>query len=612
MSSSRAALKTPLWSSRCCRTHQPDALVNFAAESHVDRSIANPEEFISTNLVGTFRLLHESLTYYRALSSEAQARFRFLHVSTDEVYGSLGPSDPAFAETHPYQPNSPYSASKAGSDHLVRAYQHTYGLPTLTTNCSNNYGPFQFPEKLIPLVILNALNGKPLPIYGDGRNVRDWLYVGDHCEAIALVLDRGIVGETYNIGGDSEMANIDVVATICSIMDEVHPEGAPHSRLITFVKDRPGHDRRYAIDASKLEPRARLAAPRNLRQRNPPYRRVVSFQPRLDSAGHQRRLSQLDRSQLRNPRVRNRVDRRNEGHHSRRRLRHAALSGDPCHQQAADPDLRQADDLLPAQHPDAGRHPRDPAHLHARWSCRASAICWARASSGDSISTTPSSPVRMASPRRSSSASSLSPARPARWSWATTSSTGRTCPSSCSTAPPWRPAPPSSPTPCRIRRRYGVVEFDAAGRAVSLEEKPAHPRSRFAITGLYFYDSQVVELARSLKPSARGELEITDLNRLYLEHGQLNVVTFGRGTAWLDTGTHDSMLEASSFIATLEKRQGLKIACPEEIAFRMGFITNAQLEALAQPLLKSGYGKYLLQTPRGAAGCCPESQSGGC
>ena len=235
------------------QSHQPDALVNFAAESHVDRSIVSPEEFISTNVVGTFRLLHAALAYYRALAPEAQARFRFLHVSTDEVYGSLGSSDPAFTETHAYEPNSPYSASKAASDHLVRAYQHTYGLPTLTTNCSNNYGPFQFPEKLIPLVILNALNGKPLPIYGDGLNVRDWLYVGDHCEAIALVLEKGIVGATYNVGGDSEMANIDVVNTICSIMDEVHPAGAPHSRLITFVHDRPGHDRRYAVDASRLK-----------------------------------------------------------------------------------------------------------------------------------------------------------------------------------------------------------------------------------------------------------------------------------------------------------------------------------------------------------------------
>ena len=233
--------------------HHPDAIVNFAAESHVDRSIVSPEEFIFTNVVGTFRLLHESLAYYRALSSPDQARFRFLHVSTDEVYGSLGKSDPAFTETNAYEPNSPYSASKAGSDHLVRAYQHTYTLPTLTTNCSNNYGPFQFPEKLIPLIILNALNAKPLPIYGDGQNVRDWLYVGDHCSAISLVLEKGRIGETYNVGGDSEMANIDVVATICSIMDEVHPAGAPHNRLITFVKDRPGHDRRYAVDASKIK-----------------------------------------------------------------------------------------------------------------------------------------------------------------------------------------------------------------------------------------------------------------------------------------------------------------------------------------------------------------------
>jgi dTDP-glucose 4,6-dehydratase len=235
------------------QSHQPDALVNFAAESHVDRSIVSPEEFIFTNVVGTFRLLHESLAYYRSLSVPAQARFRFLHVSTDEVYGSLSKTDPAFTETNAYEPNSPYSASKASSDHLVRAYQHTYGLPTLTTNCSNNYGPFQFPEKLIPLVILNALNGKPLPIYGDGLNVRDWLYVGDHCSAISLVLETGRIGETYNVGGDSEKANIDVVTTICSIMDEVHPSGAPHNRLITFVKDRPGHDRRYAVDASKIK-----------------------------------------------------------------------------------------------------------------------------------------------------------------------------------------------------------------------------------------------------------------------------------------------------------------------------------------------------------------------
>ena len=235
------------------RTHQPRAIVHFAAESHVDRSITSPESFIRTNVQGSFVLLEQARRYWAELGEADRLAFRFLHVSTDEVYGSLGPGDAPFCETTAYAPNSPYAASKASSDHLARAYYHTFGLPLLTTNCSNNYGPFQFPEKLIPLVILNALNRKPLPIYGDGRNVRDWLYVGDHCEAIALVLEKGVPGETYNIGGDSEMANIDVVTTICSIMDELHPAGAPHDHLITFVKDRPGHDRRYAIDASKIK-----------------------------------------------------------------------------------------------------------------------------------------------------------------------------------------------------------------------------------------------------------------------------------------------------------------------------------------------------------------------
>ena len=233
--------------------HRPDALVHFAAESHVDRSIHGPAEFVETNVVGTLALLEETRAYWSALPESDRARFRFLHVSTDEVYGTLGPNDPAFSERTPYAPNSPYAASKAGSDHLVRAYHHTYGLPTVTTNCSNNYGPFQFPEKLIPLIILNAFQGKPLPLYGDGRNVRDWLYVGDHCEAIRTVLRRGQPGETYNIGGKAERANIDIVTTVCAIMDEHRPEHAPHSRLITYVQDRPGHDRRYAIDPRKIE-----------------------------------------------------------------------------------------------------------------------------------------------------------------------------------------------------------------------------------------------------------------------------------------------------------------------------------------------------------------------
>ncbi len=235
-------------------SQRPHAIVNFAAESHVDRSITGPADFIQTNVVGTFHLLEEVHHYWQGLPADKQAAFRFLHVSTDEVYGTLGPDDPPFSETTPYAPNSPYSASKAASDHLVRAYHHTYGLPTLTTNCSNNYGPRQFPEKLIPLMITNAVNGKSLPVYGDGLNVRDWLYVGDHCKALALVLARGVPGETYNIGGMCEKANIDLVKTICSILDEFFPHSphAPHASLITFVKDRPGHDRRYAVDCSKI------------------------------------------------------------------------------------------------------------------------------------------------------------------------------------------------------------------------------------------------------------------------------------------------------------------------------------------------------------------------
>ena len=246
--------------------HRPRAIVHLAAESHVDRSIHGPADFISTNVVGTFSLLEETRAYWATLPASEQERFRFLHVSTDEVYGSLGSRDAPFTETNPYAPNSPYAASKAGADHLVRAYQHTYGLPTITTNCSNNYGPFQFPEKLIPLAILNAVDGKPIPIYGDGGNVRDWLYVGDHCEALRVALERGSPGETYNIGGGSERTNIEVAQALCEILDALQPAGAPHSRLIAFVQDRPGHDRRYAIDSSKLrhelgwQPKRRLEA----------------------------------------------------------------------------------------------------------------------------------------------------------------------------------------------------------------------------------------------------------------------------------------------------------------------------------------------------------------
>jgi dTDP-glucose 4,6-dehydratase len=232
--------------------HRPRAVVHFAAESHVDRSIHGPAAFVQTNVVGTFELLEAARAHWESLDGAERERFRFLHVSTDEVYGTLGESDPAFTETTAYAPNSPYSASKAGSDHLVRAYHHTYGLPAVTTNCSNNYGPYQFPEKLIPLMIANALEGKALPVYGDGRQVRDWLYVADHCEAIRVALARGRPGETYNIGGDSEKRNLEVVHALCDALDGARPRPGGHRALISFVADRPGHDRRYAIDATRI------------------------------------------------------------------------------------------------------------------------------------------------------------------------------------------------------------------------------------------------------------------------------------------------------------------------------------------------------------------------
>ena len=234
--------------------HQPRAIINFAAESHVDRSIYGPDDFMQTNIIGTFRLLEEVRSYYQSLTEEDKKRFRFLHVSTDEVYGTLSSTDPAFKETNQYEPNSPYSASKAASDHLVRAWHHTYGLPVLTTNCSNNYGPYHFPEKLIPLCILKALQGQDLPIYGDGQQIRDWLYVVDHCKGIVTVLEQGVVGETYNIGGWNEKANLEVVHTLCDLLNELKPreDGKSYREQITFVKDRPGHDRRYAIDATKI------------------------------------------------------------------------------------------------------------------------------------------------------------------------------------------------------------------------------------------------------------------------------------------------------------------------------------------------------------------------
>ena len=260
--------------------YRPAGVYHLAAESHVDRSIDGPGAFVQTNVVGTFTLLDAARRHWAGLAEPERERFRFLHVSTDEVYGTLGESD-LFTEETPYAPNSPYSASKAGSDHLARAWYHTFGLPVVTTNCSNNYGPYQYPEKLIPVVILKALAGQPIPVYGTGENVRDWLYVQDHVEALEVVFERGRPGEVYNVGGHNEKTNLDVVHGICSVLDELHPEGAPHADLVEFVTDRPGHDWRYAIDAGKIEPPARLDAVGDVRNRTPQDRRVVPKQPGL-------------------------------------------------------------------------------------------------------------------------------------------------------------------------------------------------------------------------------------------------------------------------------------------------------------------------------------------
>lgn len=336
--------------------YSPDAVVNFAAESHVDRSIDGPAAFVQTNVVGTFNLLECAREHWRTLDEAGRAAFRFLHVSTDEVFGSLG-AEGQFTETSPYAPNSPYSASKAAADHLVRAYHHTYGLPVLTTNCSNNYGPYQFPEKLIPLVIHKARAGDPLPIYGDGSNIRDWLYVEDHCNAIARVLEVGVPGETYNVGGNCEKTNLQVVRGICAILDEALPDSPhrPHEQLITFVKDRPGHDRRYAIDASKL---ARELGWKPAETFETGLAKTVRWY--LDNDAWVDRV--LDGSylgqRLGTGKVSEHGDIRggapvarqhpSQGHHSGGWVRYPALPADPGGEQATAAGIRQADDLLPA------------------------------------------------------------------------------------------------------------------------------------------------------------------------------------------------------------------------------------------------------------------------
>ena len=579
---------------RLLAEHRPRAIVHFAAESHVDRSIHGPEDFIQTNVVGTFRLLEAA----RALLGQLDGaeRWRSASFMSRPTRSTARCEDEApFTETTPYEPNSPYSACKAASDHLVRAYHHTYGLPMVTTNCSNNYGPYQFPEKLIPLVILNAAGGqaaaglrrRPATCATGSTSV-------DHCGAVAPRCSTAGASARRTTSAAATRRRTSTwsrrSATCSTSCGPGRVGGRYRASRSRFVKDRPGHDRRYAIDASKIE---RELGWRPAETFETGMRKTVQWY--LDHADWVAEVTSGAVPGMDAPAVRT-----GEGV-MRKGIILAGGAGTRLHPvtlvrlQAAAADLRQADDLLPAQHADAGGHPRHPASSPRRRTRRASSSCSATAASGASACTTPCSRRPDGLAQAFLIGEEFIGGDPCALVLGDNIFYGQRAVPARSRA---RGARPAGATVFAYHvhdpERYGVVEFDARGKAVSIEEKPAQPQSNYAVTGLYFYDARRrLPRAQALKPSARGELEITDLNRLYLERGDLLVEIMGRGFAWLDTGTHESMLEASQFIATLERRQGLKVACPEEIAWRNAWIGDDDLRALAASLSKNGYGQYL-------------------
>ena len=572
--------------------HRPCKVVNFAAESHVDRSIVGPAKFVQTNIVGTFELLEAVRKYWEKTDGAKRDNFRFLHISTDEVYGSLGMAG-LFNEDSCLAPSSPYSASKAASDHLVLAYHHTYGLPVLITRCSNNYGPYQFPEKLIPLIIQNAVNGKPLSIYGKGQNIRDWLYVEDHCRAIRLVLDRGHPGVFYNIGGNNEKTNLQVVYALCDLLDELQPSknGISYRQQIIFVTDRPGHDFRYAIDAGKIKQELGWAPletfEAGLRKTVQWYLSNPEWCQRVKDGtyrGERLGLGTKTSGKLKT---------------TKKGIILAGGSGTRLHPltQVVNKQLMPVYDKPMIYYPlctlmEAGikdillittPHDRQVFQELLKDGCQ-----W-----GVSINyEVQPHPGGLAQAfiigrdfiGKDSCALILGDNVFYGYDLALILQRAAAQEKGATVFVYWVKDP----------KRFGIAEINGDGQVLSIEEKPAHPKSNYAVTGLYFYDNQVVEMASHLEPSARGELEITDINTLYLKQGQLKVERLGRGFAWLDTGTPEFLLKAANFVETLEKRQGVKIASPEETAYLLGLIDTEQLKGLAEPMKNTDYGQYLL------------------